>query len=92
MTNASQPSPARYEAALRYTESRDRLDRRLAPLGMNAQVLWTGAFLVSLALSFGLIITSFCFWNRHRLPGRILSIVAGVLLIPSICCGLWPVG
>jgi hypothetical protein len=44
-----------------------------------------GVALASVALSFGLLITSFCFWNRHNVPGRVLTITASILLIPCFC-------
>jgi hypothetical protein len=82
--------PATYESYSRAVDAYERLDRTLAPVGLNAAALWTVVFVFSLLVSFGLVITSFCLWDKHAVPGRVLTIAASVLFVPSLCCGVWP--
>ncbi len=80
-------SPATLESYEYRVRQEERLDRELAKWGTNHSTVYGGCCGCSMFLSLGLTITSFCFWKRHNLAGRILSIAAAVLLIPCTCCG-----
>jgi hypothetical protein len=84
--NGSPGTYASYEDAVNST---NRLDRALAPWKTDSSTFFAGVLLFSLAVSFVLVILSFCLWNRHTVPGRVLIIAASILLIPSVCCGLF---
>jgi hypothetical protein len=80
--------PTVHDAVRSELRARDNLDRELAWWGTDARTFWTSFFCFWLALSFGLIITSFCLWNRQSVPGRVLTIAASVMLLPCTCCCL----
>jgi hypothetical protein len=74
-------SPRTLESYQRYQESYDRLDREYARWGTSAAAVHGTVLLLSLLVSFVLVLASFCLWDRQGVPGRVLTITAGVFLL-----------
>lgn len=82
------PGAISHDSALRFGNSRDRLDARLGGWGTSSTGLFGGLLCFSLFLSYALTTGSLALWSRHTLPGRIFTILAVCVCLPSTCCAL----
>lgn len=64
-------------------------DREKSQATQVANVIAAAVMLLSTLTSLALIITAFCFWPRHILAGKVLTVASAVLFFPFLCCGVF---
>lgn len=75
-------------------KEREKIDRYYQPGYASKQdsppreIALAVVLFLSMLASLGLIITAFCFWPKHILAGKVLTIAAAVLFVPFLCCGV----
>jgi hypothetical protein len=79
------------ESYERYLEAKAEANATWERVGISKDTqAMIGVFIYGLSLlsSLALTVTSFCFWNQHKMNDRVITIIAGVLFLPVIFCGV----